>query len=197
MSSISSIGLRTSPLERLQSLLQQDVSSGSVSETDATAVSSALESIDKEIRGSAPPPGGAKGGPPPGPPPSGGTNPMKEKVESLIQQQVDSGALTSDQATELKSLFEKMRPGSDKTADAADNPTSTSSTSSGDALKLLQDFLDTLRSSSTGRYGGTGTGATVVLEPMAGRHAGLTARRKAALPAPRWRPARHGPRMGS
>lgn len=160
MSSMSSIGQRTSPLERLQSLLQQDVSSGSVGETDATAISSALESIDREIRGSGPPPGGAQGGPPPGPPPGGGTNPMKDKVESLIQQQVDAGALTSDQATELKSLFEKMRPGGDTTAGAAGgSSSSSSSTSSSDALKLLQDFLTTLQSSSTDSYGETGNGS--------------------------------------
>lgn len=68
------------------------VSSGSISATDQTALSSALDSIDSSL--SADRASGTK-------PASG----MKDRVDGLIDQQVKDGKLTDDQAGELKKLF--------------------------------------------------------------------------------------------
>jgi hypothetical protein len=88
---------------------------------------------------------------------------MKEKIANLIQQQVSSGTLTSDQATELASVFDDTfsqdngakgaggprgaggpppgpPPEGGQSTDAADD-SSSSSTSIADILKELQDAL--------------------------------------------------------
>jgi len=67
-------------------------SSGSISSTDQTALDTALDNIDGSLASStnADATTGAD---------------MSSKVDSLIQQQVSAGTLTSDQAAELQSLF--------------------------------------------------------------------------------------------
>lgn len=98
MSTISSGGsaAMTSPRDRLQQMLDNAVSAGSVSKTDETALSSALDDIDSQMQAGKPSAGGA----------SGGTRTsMKDKVDGLIDSEVSSGKLTDDQATELKKMF--------------------------------------------------------------------------------------------
>lgn len=106
MSSISALGPNeynhASPLQQLEAELQSEVSAGSISSSDQSALSSALTSIDSSLtadQSSAQSAGSTDG--------SGGTGPhdIRAKIDSLIQAQVSSGALTSSQATELKNLF--------------------------------------------------------------------------------------------
>ena len=97
MSSISSFGALPqsfSPLSRLQSELASEVSSGTISSGDQSALSSALTDIDSAMQSQAPSAGS---------PPSPGA--MKSKIDSLIDGEVKDGKLTSAQAAELKNVF--------------------------------------------------------------------------------------------
>ena len=105
MSSISSLGSSqntySSPLQQLEAELQSEVSAGTVSSSDESALSSALTSIDSSLSAGQSSSGSqAAGG-------AGDNGPgdIKSKINSLIQAQVASGALTSNQATELQNLF--------------------------------------------------------------------------------------------
>ncbi len=102
MTSISSSAMfqRTSPREMLQNELLSEISSGAISAKDQDALSTALDSIDATLKSGRP----SIGGKPPSP------DEMKSKVDGLIQGQVDSGALTSEQAEELKSVFANAMP---------------------------------------------------------------------------------------
>ncbi len=102
MSSISALGSNqstyTSPLQQLEAELQSEVSAGTVSSSDESALSSALTSINSSLTA------GQSSGSTDG---SGNAGPgdIRSKIDSLIQAQVSSGALTSSQATELQNLF--------------------------------------------------------------------------------------------
>ncbi|HET7886265.1 MAG TPA: hypothetical protein VFL62_08575 [Bradyrhizobium sp.] len=105
MSSISGLGSSqySSPLQQLQAELQSEVSAGTISSTDQSALSSALTSIDSSLNaGQSSSPSQASGS-------QGsrhrGPGDIKSKINDLIQAQVTSGALTSDQANELQNLF--------------------------------------------------------------------------------------------
>jgi hypothetical protein len=105
MSSVSSLGSSqytySSPLQQLEAELQSEVSAGTVSSSDESALSSALTSINNSLTADQSSSGSqAAGG-------TGDNGPgdIKSKINSLIQAQVSSGALTSDQATELQNLF--------------------------------------------------------------------------------------------
>jgi hypothetical protein len=143
-----------SPLDRLQNELASEVSSGQISSADKDALSAALDSIDTAMKGQRP----AGGGKPPSP------DEMQSKISDLIQSQVDSGALTSDQANELKSVFANAMPkggpggpggaggppptdGTDQSSDTSQ--TSDSSSSDDDVAKLLSDFLQSLQDSNS------------------------------------------------
>ena len=105
MSSISSLGSSqytySSPLQQLEAELQSEVSAGTVSSSDQSALSSALTSIDSSLSAgqssSGPQAAGSTG--------DNGPGDIKSKINSLIQAQVASGALTSNQATELQNLL--------------------------------------------------------------------------------------------
>src|SRR5579863_8900103 len=105
MSSISSIGSNqyayTSPLQQLDSELQSEVSAGTISSSDESALSSALTSINDSLTSDQSSSSSSSGSTTSG---SGDTGPgdIKTKIDSLIQAQVSSGALTSAQATELQ-----------------------------------------------------------------------------------------------
>jgi hypothetical protein len=97
MASISSFGALPqsfSPLSRLQSELASEVSSGTISSGDQSALSSALTDINSAMQSQAPSAGS---------PPSPGA--MKSKIDSLIDGEVKDGKLTSAQADELKNVF--------------------------------------------------------------------------------------------
>ena len=93
MTTINSNSAAMSPADRMQLALQAAVSAGTVKSTDQSTLSNALTTIDTSLQS--------------GSPPAPGTDPtsIKTKVNSLIDDQVSSGTLTDDQATELKQVF--------------------------------------------------------------------------------------------
>jgi len=93
MTTINSNSAAMSPADRMQLALQAAVSAGTVKSTDQSALSNSLTTIDTSLQS--------------GSPPAPGTDPgsIKTKVNSLIDDQVSSGTLTGDQATELKQVF--------------------------------------------------------------------------------------------
>src|ERR1700689_1653719 len=86
-----------SPLQLLQDQLQAEVNSGAISSSDQGALSSALNDINSSLQSN-----------PPAAPASGTSSSpadLKSKIDSLIANEVSSGKLTSDQATELQGVF--------------------------------------------------------------------------------------------
>jgi hypothetical protein len=177
MTSISAISANTyqSPLQRLQDELQSEVSAGTISSSDQTALSSALTDIDTALQASRASDQSSGTRPSPGD--------LKSKIDSLIAGEVSSGKLTSDQATELQGVFKAPfangpggpggpggaggpPPGpppsdgasSGASSDGTDSSDSTSSTYSAD--DLLKEFLQLLQNSlsSSTSYSATGSG---------------------------------------
>jgi hypothetical protein len=166
MTSISSAsaGTHQSPLQRLQQELQSEVSAGTISSSDEPALSTALNDIDSAIQQSR------------SSDDSSGTKPsrgdLKSKIDDLIANEVSNGTITSDQATELKGVFQSAfakGPGGAGGSGAADGPppgpppsddSSSSSSSSDDTTaEILQQFLQALQqstSSTTSSYGASG-----------------------------------------
>src|ERR1700676_4087823 len=99
MTSISAPSSSTymSPLQKLQNELQSEVSSGAISSSDQTALSSALKDITSSLQsgGSSDQSGGSQSAP----------GSLKSKIDTLIAGEVSSGKLTSDQATQLQGVF--------------------------------------------------------------------------------------------
>ncbi|MGU3421387.1 hypothetical protein [Methylobacterium sp. D54C] len=75
------------------------LSAGTISSTDATALAGALSSIDGSLSSTSAASTSATS--------RSGLDPssMKDRIDGLIADQVSSGSLTADQATELKNLF--------------------------------------------------------------------------------------------
>jgi hypothetical protein len=188
MSSISSLGSSqntySSPLQQLEAELQSEVSAGTVSSSDESALSSALTSIDSSLSAGQSSSGSqATGG-------AGDNGPgdIKSKINSLIQAQVASGALTSNQATELQNLFSNtfgngpggpggpQGPGGpppgpppsggssssaiaqllDSSSSADGSSTDGSSSDSTSLSNILQDFLKQLQVAQSLSYGPNG-----------------------------------------
>ena len=170
-----------SPQTRMAGTISSELSAGSLSSTDATALTSALSSIDSSLsadRTDA----------------SGGTrskldpSSMKDRVDSLIADQVGSGSLTDDQATALKALFashgQSTRtagaadggvsgaggpPPGPPPGDAASGPSgSSSSTDPSSTSDLLAGFLQQLQSSQSSSvgYGASGTSASAGISAL-------------------------------
>lgn len=99
-----------SPLQRLQDELAAEVSSGTVSSGDQSALSSALTDIDNAMKSGA----SSSGGTPPSP------DAMKSKIDSLIAGEVKDGKLTQAQADELKNVFAQAFAGGPGGAGGAD-----------------------------------------------------------------------------
>lgn len=97
ISALSSAGAsaRPSPRSRMDEDITAAVKAGVLSQTDASAIETALDKIDSSLQS------GSNG--------QTGTTldpkQMKDRVDSLIDQQVKDGTLTSDQADELKAFF--------------------------------------------------------------------------------------------
>jgi hypothetical protein len=151
------------PLQKLEAELQTEVNNGTVSSSDESALSSALQDIDLAVQASR------------SSDQTSGTKPSRSdihsKIDDLIQNEVSSGKLTSDQATELKGVFQAafaQGPGGPPPPPPSDGSTSFSSTgassssssstttsssdksstdSSSDVADLLQQFLQVLQSS--------------------------------------------------
>ncbi len=83
----------------LQNELLSQISSGTIDSGDKDALSTALDSIDATLKSSRP---------------AAGTRPspdeMQSKIEGLVDDQVASGKLTSEQAEELKNVFANAMP---------------------------------------------------------------------------------------
>jgi len=99
MTSISaaSINTRQSPLQKLQDELLSEVNSGAISSSDKDALSTALTDIDSAMQASRT--SDQASGTRPSP------DQLKSKIDDLINGEVSSGKLTSDQATELQGIF--------------------------------------------------------------------------------------------
>lgn len=93
MNSISSMsGMMQSPRSQMDSRIAAAASAGKISKTDQDALGSALDAIDSSI--SAERSSGTKS-----------SGDMKSRIDGLIQEQVDAGTLTADQAEELQGFF--------------------------------------------------------------------------------------------
>lgn len=160
-----------SPLQQLQKELQSGVTAGKITSSDQDALSAALTDIDSSMQSSRASDQASGTRPSPGE--------MKSKIDDLIAGEVSSGKLTSDQAAELKEVFEAAfangpggqggpgGPGGPRgggaggppPADGASSADGTSEATSAD--DLLQQFLqllqDSLSASSSTSYGSTGT----------------------------------------
>lgn len=170
MTSISAAGGSSyqSPLQKLQQELQAELTSGKISSGDQDALSAALDSIDQSMQADR---GSAGSGIRPSP------DDMKSKIDDLISAQVSSGTLTSDQADELKGVFQAAfanGPGGAKGAGgppAGGGPGGPPSSDSGadsdsstDVTDIMQQFLDSLKqsleASASRSYSATGTTAS-------------------------------------
>ena len=177
MTSISAASAQTyqSPLQKLQDELLSEVKSGAIKSSDQDALTSALTDIDSAIQASRTSDQAS------------GTRPspadMKSKIDDLIAGEVSSGKLTSDQATELQSVFKAAfangpggaggpggpggaggpppggpPPSGDASSSDDTSSSSSSSTSIDDILKqFLQSLQESLSASSSTSYGATGT----------------------------------------
>ena len=180
MTSISAASGQTcqSPIQKLQDELLSEVKSGAVKSSDQDALASALTDIDSAMQASR------------ASDQASGTRPshadMKSKLDDLIAGEVSSGKLTSDQATELQSVFKAAfangpggaggpggpggaggpppgghggpPPADDASSSDDTSSSSSSSTSIDDILKqFLQSLQESLSASSSTSYGATGT----------------------------------------
>ncbi|SER05902.1 hypothetical protein [Sphingobium sp. YR768] len=97
-----------SPRASMDRKIDAAVEAGSLSEVDSTALESALDSIDTALSSSA----------------SETTSrldpsEMKDRIDSLIDEQVSAGTLTEEQASALQSFFAQGPGGSVQSADAS------------------------------------------------------------------------------
>ena len=176
MTSISAASARTyqSPLQKLQDELLSEVKSGAIKSSDQDALASALTDIDSAMQASR------------ASDQASGTRPshadLKSKIDDLINSEVSSGKLTSDQATELQGVFKAAfangpggaggpggpggaggpppggPPPSGDASSSDDTSSSSSSTSIDDILKqFLQSLQESLSASSSTSYGAAGT----------------------------------------
>jgi len=182
MTSISAASAQSyqSPLQKLQDELLSEVKSGAISSSDKDALASALTDIDSSLQSSR------------SSDQASGTRPspadLKSKIDDLINGEVSSGKLTSDQATELQGVFKAAfangpggaggpggpggpggaggpppggPPPSDSTSSSDDSSSSSSTTSVDDILKqFLQSLQESLSASSSTSYGATGTSSS-------------------------------------
>jgi hypothetical protein len=178
MTSISTASIHSfqSPLQRLQDELQSEVKSGAISSSDQDALAAALNDIDSSIQA------GRASDEASGTRPSPGD--LKSKIDDLIDGEVSSGKLTSDQATELQGIFKAAfahgpdgagghggphgaggpPPGPPPSDDASSTDSSGGSSGTSSINDILQQFLQELQkslsASSSSSYGSTGGSST-------------------------------------
>ena len=184
MTSISAASAQSyqSPLQKLQNELLSEVNSGVIGSADKDALSSALTDIDSAMQSSR------------ASDQASGTRPspedMKSKIDDLINGEVSSGKLTSDQATELQGIFKAAfangpggagpggpggpggsggaggpRPGGHGGQPPSDGASSSddSSSSTTSVDDILKQFLESLQeqlSASSTSYSATGGSST-------------------------------------
>lgn len=164
MTSISSNSAAMSPADRLQYALQAAVQAGTVNASDQTALSSALTNIDSSLQSTAAT--------------SNTTNldpgSIKDQVNSLINDQVSNGTLTSDQGSELQQVFaqaaHKMGGGHHHHMHVGGGSSSDSSNSDGsssDQSNPIDSLFADLTSSIDSLFGTTSTTGTSTTDPTA------------------------------
>lgn len=163
--SASSSSAYLTPLQKLQQELQAELTSGKVNATDSDALSSALAEIDKSLKSDASSQSGGAASKPAD---------LKTAIDDLIDAQVASGKLTSDQATELQGVFKAAfagGPGGAGGPPPGPPPADNSSTDATDATatttdpetalqKLLETLQESLAATSAGSYSATGNSAS-------------------------------------
>ncbi|MGW8201737.1 hypothetical protein ACWGM0_04215 [Sphingomonas bisphenolicum] len=109
MTSINSytMNMPPSPRAMMDRKIGAAVETGSLSSVDGDALETALDSIDTALSTSASE-GSARLDP----------SAMKDRIDSLIDDQLSAGTLTEDQATALQSFFAQGPGGATETADA-------------------------------------------------------------------------------
>ncbi|MBR1273979.1 hypothetical protein [Bradyrhizobium sp. AUGA SZCCT0283] len=168
MTSISAASINTyqSPLQKLQDELLSEVKSGAIKSSDQDALASALTDIDSAMQASRASDQASATRPSP--------DQLKSKIDDLINGEVSSGKLTSDQATELRGIFKAAFAngpggaggpppgGPPPTAGASPSDDSSSSTTSIDDIlkQFLQSLQESLSASSSTTYGATGSSST-------------------------------------
>ena len=185
MTSISAATSSTlSPLQKLQDQLQAEVNSGAISSSDQSALSSALTDINASLQNGA---AGDQAGGTSAPP-----GDLKSKIDGLIANEVSSGKLTSDQASELQGVFKAAfadgggaaggaghahhgHHGGHGGASSADSSQATDSTSSTSSTDVLQQFLQSLQNSLTASSSSASYGATGAADPASSAGASFTA----------------------
>lgn len=173
---------------RMAQAIAQQEQSGALSSTDATALTSALSSIDSSLQGDSTSTNGVSSSTDSSSDTRLDPSQMKDRIDSLISDQVSSGALTSDQASELKNLFSShgtsVTSSTDTTGGAPPPPpgpppsdadasgtgtTSVSGTSStaSSASDLLSTFIQQLQAAQQSGSGYAASGATAATQSSA------------------------------
>ena len=98
--------------QMMDARISQATANGSISSTDQAALETALDTIGKSVTAA-----GSASTPP---------TDIESEVGSLIQQQVSSGTLTSDQAAELQTMFSQGAQGAPATPDLSSDTDATS-----------------------------------------------------------------------
>lgn len=116
MSSISATSSSNylTPQQLLQAELQQEVNSGAISSSDQSALSSALNDISSALQGGSTDGAAAAG--------NTSAGDIQSKIDSLITNEVSSGKLTQQQATELQGVFQNAFGGSGSGASGGTPP---------------------------------------------------------------------------
>jgi hypothetical protein len=170
ISAASSSSTTLTPLQKLQQELQAELAKGTVATGDSDALSSALAEIDKSLQGDSANQSGSTQSKP---------GDIKSKIDDLIEAQVSSGKLTTEQATELQGVFQAAFAGgpggaggpppgpppsdsaSTDATDSADVTSTSTSTDTDTALqKLLAALQESLAASSANSYSATGSSAS-------------------------------------
>lgn len=165
--SASSSSTTLTPLQKLQQELQAELAKGTVATGDSDALSSALSEIDQSLKSDSSGQSGSAQSKP---------GDIKSKIDDLIDAQVSSGKLTTDQATELQGVFKAAfaggpggaggpppgPPPSDSASTDTSSSTDSTTTDTDSALqKLLAALQESLAaSSSTNSYSATGSSAS-------------------------------------
>ncbi len=166
LSSLLSQPTRLSPKERVQQELQTEATSGVISSGDQSALSSALDDISSSLEAGKS--SSATGRPDP--------SKIKEKIASLIEDQVNSGKLTQDQAKELATVFDTVAakakghhhhaggpppgghpPGGPPPSGSGDSTSSGFSSGSSSIGDLISSFLSQLQASNQTSYAANGS----------------------------------------
>ncbi|AWN38870.1 hypothetical protein [Methylobacterium radiodurans] len=143
--------------DRLASAIGDAASTGALSQTDATALTSALDTIDQGLSADRTASGGAARLDP---------AEMQDRIGDLIADQVSSGALTEDQADMLSDLFGQLDEGGPDGPGGGGPPPgpppggTDAATSDTSASDLLATFIDQLKSAQTSGAGYAASGRT-------------------------------------